>query len=140
MFTKSHILAETRRTALKNGGKPLGIARFHAETGIKSSDWRGKLWARWSDALVEAGFQPNLLQGPRDGEELLEKLAASGQLAADFFWVQDANIGVTPKILHVKRQNGFHAVHIHCRNQSGIMDFEAGNTMGSHLVASTPQR
>lgn len=76
MFTKTHILAEIKRTAQKNGGTPLGMARFRAETGIKSSDWMGKFWARWGDALVEAGFEPNALQGPRDDEELLENLAS----------------------------------------------------------------
>ena len=74
MFTKDHILAEIKRTAQENGGKPLGTARFHVETGIKSSDYIGKFWARWGDALVEAGFQPNTLQGPRDDDDLLEGL------------------------------------------------------------------
>ncbi len=76
MVTKSHILDEIKRTAQSNGGTPLGMARFHAETGIKPSDWMGKFWARWGDALVEAGFEPNALQGPRDEDELLEKLAS----------------------------------------------------------------
>ncbi len=75
MFTKNHILAEIKRTAQKNGGAPLGIARFRAETGIKSSDCVGKFWARWGDALVEAGFEPNVLQGPRNDDELLGSLA-----------------------------------------------------------------
>ncbi len=75
MFTKSNIIEEIKRTAQENGGSPLGIARFEAETGIKSSDWMGKFWPRWGDALVEAGFQPNILQGPRDEDELLERLA-----------------------------------------------------------------
>ena len=76
MFTKDHILAEIKRTAQENGGKPLGIERFRKETGIKASDWKAKFWARWGDALVEAGFQPNQLQGPRSEEDLLGKLAS----------------------------------------------------------------
>jgi len=75
VFTKSHIIEEIKLTAQKNGGQPLGIARFEGETGIKSSDWLGKFWPRWGDALVEAGFQPNTLQGPRDDDDLLESLA-----------------------------------------------------------------
>lgn len=75
MFTKSHIIQEIKRTAQENEGRPLGIARFEAETGIKSSDWMGKFWPRWGDALIEAGFEPNTLQGPRDDDEMLESLA-----------------------------------------------------------------
>jgi hypothetical protein len=75
VFTKSHIIEEIKRTARENRGSPLGIARFEAETGIKSSDWMGKFWPRWGDALAEAGFQPNILQGPRNEDELLERLA-----------------------------------------------------------------
>jgi hypothetical protein len=58
-----------------HGGAPLGIARFEAKTGVKSSDWMGKFWVRWGDALVEAGFRPNALQGPRSDDDLLESLA-----------------------------------------------------------------
>lgn len=75
MFTKRHILEEIKRTAQENGGRPLGRQRFEAETGIKSSDWEGKFWARWGDAVVEAGFRPNTLQGRHDDDELLERLA-----------------------------------------------------------------
>lgn len=75
MFIKAHIISEIQRTAKENDGSPLGIARFEAETGIKTSDWIGKFWVRWGDALEEAGFSPNILQGPRNEDELLECLA-----------------------------------------------------------------
>jgi hypothetical protein len=75
VFTKSHILDEIKRTAVENNGSPLGRARFEAETGIKDSDWIGIFWARWSDALIEAGFEPNAFQGARDEDELLECLS-----------------------------------------------------------------
>jgi hypothetical protein len=77
MMTKEHILSEIRRTANANGGVPLGLHhRFFAETGIKESDWRGKFWVRWSDAVTEAGFQPNELTAARTSEDLLDHLAA----------------------------------------------------------------
>ncbi len=72
---KSRILAEIRRTAEANRGLPLGKDRFQAETGIKEADWFGKHWARWGDAVKEAGFQPNRLTGAFPDKFLLEKLA-----------------------------------------------------------------
>jgi hypothetical protein len=72
---KGHILDEIRRTARENGGVPLGKQRFYAETGIRETDWSGRHWVRWSDALKEAGFQPNRLQVRLDDAVVLGKLA-----------------------------------------------------------------
>jgi hypothetical protein len=60
-MTKTHILDEIRRTAEANSGKPLGRLRFEAETGIRLTDW-SRFWARWGDAVREAGFAPNEFQ------------------------------------------------------------------------------
>jgi hypothetical protein len=73
---KSHIIAEIQRTALENGGAPLGYPRFETVTGIKQGDWFGVYWARWSDALRDAGFQPNQFSTSGfDKDHLLRKLA-----------------------------------------------------------------
>jgi hypothetical protein len=72
---KSYIIAEIKRTAVANGGAPLGFARFEAATDIKITDWFGIHWARWGDALREAGFEPNQLQGAHEKDELLQKYA-----------------------------------------------------------------
>ena len=61
-MNKPKILEEIRRTAEENGGTPLGRKNFHCTTGIKESDWAGKFWGGWSDAVREAGFAPNQLQ------------------------------------------------------------------------------
>jgi hypothetical protein len=74
-MTKEFILNEIKRTAKPNGGKPLGQQRFFQQTGIKQSDWIGKIWVRWSDALLEAGYSPNELQPAFDDTYLLDKLA-----------------------------------------------------------------
>jgi hypothetical protein len=74
-MTKNDIIREIQRTAKENGGKPLGRLRFFRETGVKESDWRGRYWARWNDALQDAGFGPNRLRQPYDDELLLEKFA-----------------------------------------------------------------
>jgi hypothetical protein len=75
-MNKSHILAEITRTANENGGVPLGLGRFFDATGIKESDWLGKYWARWGDAVKEAGFLPNTLQAPYEESVLFEKYAS----------------------------------------------------------------
>ena len=73
MTTKQDILNAIQKTAKENGGKPLGLARFEKETGIKSYEWK-KYWARLGDAHKEAGFEPNLFQGAYADEFLFEKV------------------------------------------------------------------
>lgn len=75
-MTRQHILEEIKRTAAENNGVPLGKARFSSETGIRSTDWEGKLWARWSEAVLEAGLKPNEFNAAFDRAFLLEKLLA----------------------------------------------------------------
>lgn len=70
---KQYILDEIKRTARANGGKPLGKPRFFRETGIKESDWEGRYWVRWNDAVREAGFEPNILQPAFEKTMLIEK-------------------------------------------------------------------
>lgn len=57
-MTKLYILREIKRTTQANGGKPLRKIQFESDTGIKRYDWFGVYWARWSDALREAGYLP----------------------------------------------------------------------------------
>jgi Meiotically up-regulated gene 113 len=73
-MNKQHILEEIRRTAKANGGIPLGSQRFFTETGIKESDWHGKYWARWSDAVREVGLEPNQKKIAYADDLLIEKL------------------------------------------------------------------
>lgn len=72
LITKTYILDEIGRTAAENGGKALGQNRFRNETEIKEYDWKAH-WARWGDALVEAGFAPNQLQAAISKEELVKR-------------------------------------------------------------------
>jgi hypothetical protein len=74
-MTKQEIINEIKRTARANGGVPLGWRKFSTETGIREMEWEGKLWARWSDALLDAGFAPNKMTQAYSTESLLEKLA-----------------------------------------------------------------
>lgn len=70
-----HILNEIRRTADANGGVALGKQRFQQETGIRESDWSGKYWLRWSEAVQEAGYAPNAMNPAYDDDHLLASLA-----------------------------------------------------------------
>jgi len=70
---RDQIISEIRRLADENGKAP-GQRLFESETGIAAHIWLGKIWARWGDALTDAGFEPNEWQGKRDSDEILEGL------------------------------------------------------------------
>ena len=77
MPTREGIVAQIRELAAQNGGKPLGRARFESETGVRESDWLGRFWTSWGEAIREAGFEPNEMQGKvLSDEELLAHWAA----------------------------------------------------------------
>ena len=58
MINKQEIIDEIKKRAELNDGKPLGLEKFAEETGIKRHHWQ-KYWAKFSDAIEEAGFVPN---------------------------------------------------------------------------------
>ncbi|HUC38308.1 MAG TPA: GIY-YIG nuclease family protein [Acidimicrobiales bacterium] len=62
MISKSEILAEIKRCASENGGRPVGSRQFARETGISERYWKGIYWARWNDAVTEAGLTPNKMR------------------------------------------------------------------------------
>ena len=64
---------------------PPGKIAFCSEAGIKETDWSGKLRARWSDAVAEAGYTP---QTSRAGSclppvALVEKYGLPGTILPD---------------------------------------------------------
>ena len=72
-MNKEKIIAEIRRTTEENGGSPIGKQKFFLETGIKESDWSGKFWVKWNEAIQEAGYSPNKMQDSFSDESLLDK-------------------------------------------------------------------
>ncbi|MFY9264359.1 MAG: hypothetical protein WAO61_02885 [Solirubrobacterales bacterium] len=79
MRSREQILLEIKRTARTNDGKPLGMQRFASETGIQKAEWAGRYWARWSDAIAEAGLTPNQYNQAHDSEWLLECVATEAR-------------------------------------------------------------
>jgi hypothetical protein len=65
---RSEIIAGIKRLADANGGQAPGVRAFETATGIKESAWRGLYWARWSDALAEAGYAGNKFQGKSEAD------------------------------------------------------------------------
>ena len=97
-MNKQHILDEIRRTAKANSGGPYGSQRFQTETGIKKSDWYGKFWVRWGDALREAGLTPNRMAEAYDEDVLIAKLISLirelGQFPVEGDLRADANMNL----------------------------------------------
>ena len=67
---REQILAEIKRIAAVYG-KPPGKQVFERETGIREHQWSGVIWAKWTDALTEAGLKGNVLQTRLDTKDML---------------------------------------------------------------------
>ncbi len=74
---KERIVNEINRLAEFNGRRAPGQKRFEKETGIGTSVWRGKLWAKWSDAVAQAGFAPKSLNASLNSDKVLDDFAAA---------------------------------------------------------------
>lgn len=81
---KSEILDAIRASAAANGGTVPGRARFERETGIRQADCLGTYWARWGDAVREAGFEPNKLQPALPEGKVLSSLASLARELGSF--------------------------------------------------------
>ena len=75
MLDRSSLLDEIRQAAAENGGTAPSQLQFENSTGVSQGQWRGKLWARWSDAVAEAGLLPLRMQEAFPDEVLLGHLA-----------------------------------------------------------------
>jgi hypothetical protein len=73
--SREEILSEIRKFVSANGGEIPGERTFVAATRIKQSAWKGKYWARWTDAVREAGYNPNAMQQRIPDDEMVRQLA-----------------------------------------------------------------
>jgi hypothetical protein len=76
MVTKEEILSEIHRYVAANDGVIPGERTFATATRIKQGAWKGKYWARWTEAIKAAGYDPNTLTQKIPDEDILEKLAS----------------------------------------------------------------
>jgi len=76
VISRDEILSEIHRFVAANHGDIPGERTFVAATRIKQSSWKGRYWARWTDAVREAGYDPNAMTQKIPDEDLLEKLAS----------------------------------------------------------------
>lgn len=75
-MTKEEILHYIKTTTEDNNGIPLGEQKFYDSTPVKKSDWHGKIWIRWSEAVAEAGYKPNKFFNQEiPKSEILEEIA-----------------------------------------------------------------
>jgi len=70
---KQQIIEMILSIATQNGGRAPGIRKFESLTGIGKPGWYPKFWLRWSDAIREAGCQPNTMDRSFDKEVLIKK-------------------------------------------------------------------
>jgi len=72
---RQEILEAIRRLTAEAGGRPPGKTLFQNLSGYRQADWYGKYWARWGDALSEAGVDANSFRAKLEENFLLEQLA-----------------------------------------------------------------
>lgn len=127
---KRHILGEIKRVTEANAGVPPGIARFLRETGIRIIEIE-RHWPRWGDALREAGYAPNKMQGAYSDETIFEKLAALARELGKFPTYREMTVkarkdstfpwGKTLQRLGTKQQRAA-KLEAYCRARPGYDD------------------
>jgi hypothetical protein len=75
VVTRDEILNSIREIAEANGGQPPGRETFKQATGIPPTAWLGVYWARWSDAVLEAGYEAKAFNSRTEEQHLLRSFA-----------------------------------------------------------------
>ena len=100
---------------LRPGGPGPSIERFEATSGIKNSHWKNVYWTKWSDALAEAGYQPNPWgAAKKNADELMAPLAAltrdlkKAPTKNDMVFAYNTRRGLFPAQTTFRRRLGLH--------------------------------
>ena len=72
-WTRERVLAAFKQAAQANNGEPLSQTRF--EEIVPTSAWRRKLFARFSDIVREAGYEPRKPNARHSDADLLAPVA-----------------------------------------------------------------
>jgi hypothetical protein len=114
-MSRDEIIAEIRALAAEIG-RPPGSYLFETETGIGAHNWRGVHWARWSEALKDAGFEPNPPKTKPDPDLTLGQLADATRRHGRFPTAAEFNLDrrtwPAPSLGTLKRQFGDRAMLI----------------------------
>jgi hypothetical protein len=73
---RQRIVDAIKRIASENGGTPPGQRQIEAAIGLRPSEWRGVYWAKWGDAVAEAGFARNSPLPRTESDTVLSRVAA----------------------------------------------------------------
>lgn len=73
-LARDDILAAIREIAARTGARALGKKAFTTATGITEYEWT-KHWARWSDAVADAGLSANEMQPRYESASVLQSVA-----------------------------------------------------------------
>lgn len=76
VVSREEVLAAIRREAEAAGGVAPGVEKFARVTGIRTHEWSGVYWARWGDALAEAGYEANVFGGANRSDDELGRVLA----------------------------------------------------------------
>lgn len=74
-ISRQELLDNIRKYVKTHDGKIPGERSFAAATRIRQSSWKGRYWARWTDAVREAGYKANTLTQKVSDEDILARLA-----------------------------------------------------------------
>ncbi len=135
---REHILNEIRRLE-RESGQPPGVLIFERETGISRRQWLGKFWARWGDALSEAGLDSNEFTQPLNRNSVLLDIIAACR--------HYGKIPTQPELdLFRKNNRGLPSgktIARHFGSRAGLLNalaqYSAGNESYADITAMLPQ-